>query len=106
MRNTDLLKQTLAEPKRPAQIPSDAQWLAGEGAGSWFYIESVSKENEFRIQRFSPHGHLECEGIFLLESRNTILDLNLAFKFAHLSHCAFVHIHQGHETIKLIRKVS
>ena len=56
MRNTDLLKQTLPEPERPEFLPKKAQWLAGEGAGSWFYIE-----NTIRINLKSPDSALKVK---------------------------------------------
>ncbi len=100
------INSTLPQPKRPENIPESAQWLAGEGAGSWFYIKNVSNENEFEIQRFSPDGFMECKGIFEARNKHSILELNKSFKFVHLSHCAFMHIQQGNKIIKLIRKVS
>jgi len=103
MRNSNFLKHTLPEPKRPDSLPKPAQWLAGEGAGSWFYIENSSTENGFKVKRFSPKGKLECEGIFEIESGKQSLILNKAYQFVHLSHCAFVHIEQGGEVFKLVR---
>jgi hypothetical protein len=106
MQNSKLLIKTLPEPNRPDDLPKSAQWLAGEGAGSWFFIEITSKENEFLIKRFSPKGKLECRGIFQMESTMCNLDLQKTFKFVHLSHCAFVHIEQSKVVFKLIRKVN
>jgi hypothetical protein len=105
MRNTKLLKQTLPEPDRPDDLPNSVQWLAGEGAGSWFYIENTSKANEFLIQRFSPKGQLECEGVFTMENSKHDLNLSKAYRFVHLSHCAFVHIEQDGEVFRLVRKM-
>lgn len=103
MRNPHLLKQTLPEPERPKSLPKSAQWLAGEGAGSWFYIEKAPKENIFLIQRFSPIGQLECEGIFKIESSECALHLYQPYQFVHLSHCAVVHIEQSGQVLKLVR---
>lgn len=103
MLNKNHLKQTLPEPKRPESLASSAQWLAGEGAGSWFCIEITLAENNFLIKRFSPAGKLECEGLFKLENKKLNLDLNKHFKFVHLSHCAFVHIEQYGKVLKLNR---
>ena len=104
MRNSDFLKQTLPEPKRPEFLPKSAQWLAGEGAGSWFYIETTSNNDFYEITRFSPKGKVECKGNFETENTNNKLDLNKSYEFVHLSHCAFVNIEQGGVIFKLIRK--
>ena len=103
MRNSNFLKQTLLEPERPDSLPKTAHWLAGEGAGSWFYIENNSTDNSYKIKRFSPKGKLECEGVFEVESSESILILNQPYKFVHLSHCAFVHIEQEGHKLKLNR---
>lgn len=103
MRNSNLLKQTLPEPKRPDFLPKSAQWLAGEGAGSWFCVENNSKDNLYTVKRFSPKGQLECEGVFEIENKKNSLSLNKPYQFVHLSHCAFVHIKQGAYLLKLNR---
>lgn len=103
MQNSYLLKHTLPEPKRPKSLPQPAQWLAGEGAGSWFFIEHSSKDNLYNIKRFSPKGKLECEGLFKIESDKYSLRLNKPYQFVHLSHCAAVHIQQDAYLLKLSR---
>jgi len=103
MGNFNLLKQTLQEPKRPNFLPKPAQWLAGEGAGSWFYIEASRDKHFYEITRFSPKGKVECRGQFKVENSNQNLSLNKPFQFVHLSHCAFVNIQQVGMVIKLIR---
>lgn len=101
MQNPDLLKQTLPEPKRPDFLPKSAQWLAGEGAGSWFFIEKTEGETQYEITRFSPKGKIECQGLFKIENLNQNLDLKSTYKFIHLSHCATVHIEQGGVVFRL-----
>ena len=59
------LKGTLSEPERAAEIPQTSQWLAGEGAGSWFNILPAVNE-AFEITRFSPEGTVECKNFFHL----------------------------------------
>jgi hypothetical protein len=102
MRNSNHLKTTLPQPNRPEKLPNEAQWLSGEGAGSWFYIVSTSYENRFEIIRYHPTGKLECQGIFKLDS-SSVLNLNVTYQFQHISHCAFVHILQNRKLLKLIR---
>ncbi len=103
MRNPNNLSPTLPEPQRPDFLPKNAQWLAGEGAGSWFVIDSTSQNHRFEITRYSPIGKIECQGFFEIENESKKLDLNQNYEFVHLSHCAFVHIEQGEDVFKLIR---
>ncbi len=96
-----LLKGTLAEPERPENIPEQAQWLSGEGAGSWYSISKEENEKYF-ISRFGPNGELECEGEF----ENMItgsLNINLPYRFEYLSHCRRVKISQGNQVIEFRR---
>jgi hypothetical protein len=87
------IKETLPPPQRASCIPDTAQWLAGEGAGSWFYIKQANKY--FEITRFSPEGRIECKGTFGLKS-TAVFDISRPFKIIHLSHCKKVSIEQGH----------
>ncbi|RRO19786.1 DUF6695 family protein [Flavobacteriaceae bacterium 14752] len=103
MRNPNNLSPTLPEPQRPEFLPKHAQWLAGEGAGSWFTIDYTSKNHRFEITRYSPKGKIECQGLFEIENSNKSLNLNKDYKFIHLSHCAFVHIKQRGNILKLNR---
>lgn len=59
----------------------NAQWLSGEGAGSWFTLNAVN--NILHVNRFSPNGTLECSEFF--ESKNN-LDLT-NFKITYPSNC-------------------
>lgn len=103
MQNFSSIKGTLPEPIRPEQLSEKAQWLAGEGAGSWFLIEETQQKSTFKITRYSPKGVIECEGNFVIETTTKQLNLNKPYKFIHLSHCAFVHIEQDGVVFKLIR---
>ena len=88
--NGIVIKATLIQPKRHVSIPETAQWLAGEGAGSWFFIEK--KDNAHQITRFNPEGEIECQSLF---STDTEFDLNQEFEFVHLCHCKEVNINQN-----------
>lgn len=89
---------TLNEPKSPSHIPSECQWLAGEGAGSWFLLELL--EECFQVTRFSPDGSIECQGEF--EIANGIsFDIKIGYKFTYLSHCNKITLLQGDQTIVL-----
>ncbi|TXB64846.1 hypothetical protein FRY74_10370 [Vicingus serpentipes] len=89
------LKTTLLPPKLPSNLPQTAQWLAGEGAGSWFVIEP--KAIDFEIKRYSPEGNLECEGLFKIFNQ-TAFNIETDYHFTHLSHCKTVRIIQQNIT--------
>lgn len=84
------LSGTIHPPILPSGLPKDCQWLAGEGAGTWFHLSKPSNllEEEFRIRRYSPEGKLDCDHTFILSSRNNVeFDIGKPFKFTYLSHC-------------------
>lgn len=89
------LNTVLPAPERAATIPTDAQWLSGEGGGSWFFIEE--KGSLYTITRFSPGGKIECKGDFFIDSGYTF-DVRRDFEFVYMSHCSEVTIVQ--ETVR------
>ncbi|MBK9254268.1 MAG: hypothetical protein IPM42_02145 [Saprospiraceae bacterium] len=91
----------MPEPLRNDNVPDTAQWLAGEGAGSWFYLEPTNN-SKFRITRFSPTGEIECTGLFFV-SNNLPFSASQNFSFEHLSHCKKVSILQNDCLVKLLR---
>lgn len=95
------LNTTLPAPERSVNLPSSAQWLAGEGAGSWFYI--IPKNKCYFISRYSPTGKLECESIFELSKKG--FDISKPYTFTHLSHCQQVHIKQNGNVFQFIRTI-
>lgn len=56
------LRSTLAAPLLHKEIPADAQWLGGEGAGSWFSFGYIN--GALSVKRYDPKGRLECSGTF------------------------------------------
>ncbi len=100
MNGNTKLKGTLSAPPIAENIPSNSQWLSGEGAGSWFYIESAN--DAYQISRYSPSGKIECSGLFRVTNQ---IDLNLEidFEFVHLSHCKSITIQQQGKVVKLER---
>ena len=92
------LKRTLEEPVKPFNLPVKAQGLAGEGAGSWFYVEKF--QDVFKVNRYNPDGVIECSGLFY-NLGNHNLDLRISYEFTHLSHCNNVMIKQKGKTITL-----
>jgi hypothetical protein len=95
------LQGTLPQPVRSKTIPAKAQWLSGEGAGSWFYIEK-GNDDHFIVTRYSPEGVVECNSVFC---NDTAFGFNpaLPFEVIHLSHCAQVRLVQNEQKITLIR---
>ena len=60
--------------KRNLNIPEQAQWLSGiVGSGSWFFISA--EKSQYRIQRLSSEGKLECDRLFTVD--NNTFDLNI-----------------------------
>lgn len=79
-----LLRGTLSEPVRHKNIPENALWLAGEGAGSWFVLNFRGAFLE--ATRFSPKGIKECSGLFI--SNNNEFPLSpRSFEMTYPSHC-------------------
>ncbi len=88
----DKLNQVLPAPVKHDSIPLESQWLAGEGAGSWFNI--CFKNDFYFIIRYSPKGEVECESFFeILEDK--IFNINDPYQFTYLSHCKQVRILQN-----------
>ncbi len=95
------LKGVLTKPAQPAGLPENAQWLAGEGAGSWFAILPAGGE-KFEITRFSPEGKVECSGRFAI-SGNQSFDIGKPYQFDYLSHCGKVSLIHGKQKIEFRR---
>lgn len=96
-----LLKTTLSEPPKPFHLSKNAQWLSGEGSGSWFDMELT--DDNYLIRRYSPEGKLECSGIFQI-SQNTPFEEDKPYSFDHISHCNEVKIKQGKYIHVFLRK--
>lgn len=93
--------EILPEPALPTNVPITAKWLSGEAAGSWFVIEKEN-DTQFKINRYSPEGTVECTGLF--KSNIKKIDLDKDFDITYPSHCAAVSIIQGNEKIRFKRE--
>lgn len=93
------LKTTLPEPERAINIPADAQWLSGEGCGSWFHIKPFEKH--YQIARYNPQGVLEFVAQYFPNSHT--FDPASEFKLAYLSHYEKVVVHQNQQLIEFVR---
>ena len=91
-----LQKGTLRQPSRSVYIPKNAQWLSGEGAGSWF---GFSFEEQFiKVTRYSPNGQIECSGLYKNSLLQKPTDIS-KFKIQYLSNCQIVTFKNGDKTL-------
>lgn len=98
--SNNLLKVTLVKPQLSANIPSDAQWLSGEGAGSWYTFNYV--DDKLKVTRFSPEGKTECLGFFKSENNSEIPSLN-KLEITYPSNCAEVSLMTKNNIYRFIR---
>jgi len=94
------LALTLESPLRHEKIPKTAQWLSGEGAGSWFHLEYDFPF--YSITRFNHQGEVECKGFFILPGKSAF-EPGLPYRFVHLSHCRQVSIEQNGKVLRFRR---
>ena len=93
---------TLEQPKdRPSNVPKQAQWLGGVGAGAYFHILATDQPGAYTVSRWDEDGHLDCERIMDLET-TVALDLNQNYVFTYPAHCAEVNIIQGTQQFQLL----
>lgn len=95
--------RTLPPPALPNNMPASAQWLAGEGAGSWFVLD-LKNARILYAERFDPNGRLECAGSFELRSEQ-MPDLSIPLHVTYPSHCATVTLAQRDSVFKFVRAV-
>ena len=86
---------TINPPELPDSVPSNSQWLSGQGSGTWFCINKTEESNQFRIQRLTPSGDLDCDRIFEIEENGLVFDINEQYVFTHISHCAKCRVTQN-----------
>jgi len=102
--NKKFLKSTLPKPEKYPDIPENAQWLAGEGSGSWFHVETV--KSLLKVTRYSPSGTIECAGFYNnKEAYIHLIDLH-AFTVTYPSHCHTVTIKIEEDKIRFHKMVS
>lgn len=97
--DTHFLKTTLPQPARAKNIPPDAQWLSGEGCGSWFHIQPTEKN--YQIARYNPQGVVEFVAQYIPKEHP--FDPASEFKLAYLSHYERVIVHQNQQRIEFVR---
>ena len=88
----ELLKSTLPPPLRNSGIPENAQWLSGEGVGSWFVISYA--EGLLKVTRYSPSGDIECSGLY--KNRSTTKDILVEnLNVSYPSNCSLITLKNG-----------
>ena len=87
---------SLKPPIKNEKIPEGSQWLGGIGAGSWFHLSN--QNGNYKIERFSDIGKLECSKLFKVDKAS--FDINSEYKFTYLSHCSLCTIIQNQITFK------
>lgn len=92
----ELLRSTLQAPPKHSSIPEKAQWLSGEGVGSWFDVEVV--DHRMHVNRFSSEGVLECSGVFLRRDGND-LSKEADYRVIYPSNCKSVCLDDGDNEI-------
>ncbi|TDD75227.1 DUF6695 family protein [Flavobacterium caseinilyticum] len=95
------VKNTLPAPTRPENIPQDSQWLSGEVAGSWFWLQPMNQG--YLINRYSSEGSQECTGKFRVVNIGCFNSKRPYF-FSHLSHCSKVTILQDDELFEFLKE--
>jgi hypothetical protein len=94
------LQSTLQPPSRDAKIPENAQWLSGEGAGSWFTL--VPENSQLKVTRYAPDGQVECTGFY----KNPGSPANIShrhFLITYPSNCKFVSLKNQDEVLRFER---
>jgi len=76
-----------------------AQKLSGIGSNAWFELTSEEElpKYHFRIKRYNDLHKVDFDGVYY----SSAFDITQPFEFTYDSHCAFCHIHQKKEKIKL-----
>lgn len=97
--NSELLS-TLPAPVRHPAIPEDAEWLSGEGAGSWFALNV--EEDFLKVTRYSPDGRMECNGTYNGPLKE-LLDSNHSIHLDYLSDCSEINLKINGNRIKFSR---
>ncbi|WP_431137244.1 DUF6695 family protein [Psychroserpens mesophilus] len=86
------------KPKHNEVKADHAQWLGGIAAGAWFEIHDINQQTKFRFRRISPHGNIDCDGVYKVNSET--FDISIHYEFIHYSNCQFFHIEQNNKTYK------
>ena len=76
----------------------ELQKLTGTGSNAWFEIVATDLPvHHFNIKRYNDLGEVDYDGVYV----STQFDSSAPYQFTYDSHCAFCHILQGGQKIKL-----
>ena len=95
-----LIKKTLKQPVRNPNIPANAQWLGGEGAGSWFGFKFA--KSLLKVTRYSPEGVIECFGLFKNSTGENII-YDQKFLVTYPSNCKVITLTQANRNLMFMR---
>lgn len=96
-----LLTATLPPPERHQNIPEKAQWLSGEGAGSWFVFDI--ENTLLKVIRYSVYGVIECTGLYENKDAIALLKNQNSYKITFPSNCKTVSLKVNDTEIKFHR---
>lgn len=90
---------TVAQENPKVLIPSHWHTLNGTGSTSYFEIlnEPSLPEDHFRIKRYNDLLQQDFDGVYTASNFN----VQEAYRFTYDSHCAFCHVIQNNQKIKL-----
>lgn len=93
------LSKTFPQPERHSNIPNNAQWISGEGYGSWYHLKNV--DEGLLLTKYSPKGEVEHKTIFNLDGN--YFDLEKPYSITYPCNNQKLTIVQGSEKIQLKR---
>lgn len=97
------LETTLLQPVRNPAIPSHAQWLSGEGAGSWFAYNF--RNSSLIATRYSPEGVVECSGLYK-NIKPGAIPPNHKFTISYPSNCKVISLQNSVKKLQFERITS
>ncbi|MCF8459121.1 MAG: hypothetical protein K9G46_00210 [Flavobacteriales bacterium] len=84
-----LFRSVLPAPDCPLHVPTEAQWLAGEGAGSWYNL--IQQGEDFLLTRYTRTGEQQC-AVVMQQTAGEDWDSSQPFTITYPSHCAEVNL--------------
>lgn len=95
------LRSTLINtPKKGKEIPTNAQWLTGTGAGAWYSIQAIHNQN-ILVSRHQDNGKQDFELTF--KANAMIINPDQDYQFTYPSHALEINITQNGKTLQFSR---
>jgi hypothetical protein len=92
----DWLNETFPSPKRHSNVPESAQWLSGEGYGSWYDISMDGSTIE--LNEYGPGGEHESKALFSAH-QNLLVDNHVTITYP--SNCRVLTVIQNDRKIQM-----